>query len=679
MRSVFLFAILVFSGLSMPGQTQPQITCVDIVNEDFVEIRWLPADSPIAGYNVYMVGQNEPLNDVPVQDLFFSIEIPDVLLSSESFYVLAVAAPTQVPLDSASSIFLTLGNSGTLSIAELIWNEPLNPMPQDGKFILQRSIEDEPFQLIVDSIGSLEETYNDTLYGVCPEMEDDSVQVSYKLGFVYENCTSYFSNIATGQFKDLAAPPQPEVETILVDPLTGIVNMNWAASPVPDVAFYIMQRVRSDSVDIDPPLPPDSLQFSEGPFPDDGPYRRNVRAEDLCGNEISFNGIHSTIHLEVDYQRCSEIANLNWTPYEGWPLGVQSYDVKAYVDYDPDNPQPPILIVSLGANTLSFDYSVDLDVEYIFFIEANSVDDSKRSSTSNGVQINTAYPDQVSIFYLSSVSTNTQNQVEVTLYQPNSPDSTRYELFRAEEAGEFELIFSIDPPQGLDTIRFVDQEALADHNLYTYYWDAYDACNNLVGPSNEGSNILLKIRTPENNLENQLFWNDYIGWEQGVSSYEILRAEGDDELFLFDVTPDGVTDWFEDVEDLLFTTGKFCYQIQAIESPSSFGGQNVSTSNVSCVTREPLVWIPDAMVYGGFNDVFAPVLGFVDLETYRMEIYNKWGERIFETREIENGWDGTYKGNVVREDFYRYIISVEDGGGQPIIEEGRLYMIRSSN
>jgi gliding motility-associated-like protein len=85
------------------------------------------------------------------------------------------------------------------------------------------------------------------------------------------------------------------------------------------------------------------------------------------------------------------------------------------------------------------------------------------------------------------------------------------------------------------------------------------------------------------------------------------------------------------------------------------------------------------MVYNGFNDEFKPVIGFVDFESYRMEIYNKWGENLFETREIDRGWDGTYKGNVVPEDFYRYIISVKDGSGKPFIEEGRLYMIRNAD
>ena len=43
------------------------------------------------------------------------------------------------------------------------------------------------------------------------------------------------------------------------------------------------------------------------------------------------------------------------------------------------------------------------------------------------------------------------------------------------------------------------------------------------------------------------------------------------------------------------------------------------------------------------NDLFKPAYdGF--LETFRLTIYNRWGEKIFETTNANRGWDGTYKG-----------------------------------
>jgi gliding motility-associated-like protein len=35
-----------------------------------------------------------------------------------------------------------------------------------------------------------------------------------------------------------------------------------------------------------------------------------------------------------------------------------------------------------------------------------------------------------------------------------------------------------------------------------------------------------------------------------------------------------------------------------------------------------------------------------------MSIYNRWGEKVFETTNINEGWDGKYKGSVCMEGNY---------------------------
>lgn len=43
------------------------------------------------------------------------------------------------------------------------------------------------------------------------------------------------------------------------------------------------------------------------------------------------------------------------------------------------------------------------------------------------------------------------------------------------------------------------------------------------------------------------------------------------------------------------------------------------------------------------NDVFLPKGIGVDINSYSMSIFNRWGQCIFETSDIEEGWNGTYK------------------------------------
>ena len=52
----------------------------------------------------------------------------------------------------------------------------------------------------------------------------------------------------------------------------------------------------------------------------------------------------------------------------------------------------------------------------------------------------------------------------------------------------------------------------------------------------------------------------------------------------------------------------------------------------------------------GVNDVFMPV--GKSIASIRMVIHDRWGELLFETDDLEVGWDGTYRGELVKNDMY---------------------------
>lgn len=71
---------------------------------------------------------------------------------------------------------------------------------------------------------------------------------------------------------------------------------------------------------------------------------------------------------------------------------------------------------------------------------------------------------------------------------------------------------------------------------------------------------------------------------------------------------------------------------------------------------ESMLFIPNTITPNGngLNDVFYPYCS--EITTMHMQIYNRWGELIFETSDINTGWNGTYKGTTVQEDTYVYVI-----------------------
>jgi gliding motility-associated-like protein len=83
----------------------------------------------------------------------------------------------------------------------------------------------------------------------------------------------------------------------------------------------------------------------------------------------------------------------------------------------------------------------------------------------------------------------------------------------------------------------------------------------------------------------------------------------------------------------------------------------------------------DGYRYGnGRNDVFYPVTEGVI--AYKMQIYNRWGEMLFMTEDLNKGWTGYYKGKVCPPDVYIYKIDFKFIDGHEEMKFGDVTLIR---
>jgi gliding motility-associated-like protein len=67
------------------------------------------------------------------------------------------------------------------------------------------------------------------------------------------------------------------------------------------------------------------------------------------------------------------------------------------------------------------------------------------------------------------------------------------------------------------------------------------------------------------------------------------------------------------------------------------------------------------------NDVFK-AFG-MEINDFELIIYNRWGEKIFQTQDINLGWDGTYKGTVSPLGTYVWELEASDKYGKPLIKD----------
>ena len=70
------------------------------------------------------------------------------------------------------------------------------------------------------------------------------------------------------------------------------------------------------------------------------------------------------------------------------------------------------------------------------------------------------------------------------------------------------------------------------------------------------------------------------------------------------------------------------------------------------VFKEFYIYIPNAFIPDGdrFNEVFSG--SFIGVKEINIEIYNRWGQEVFSSTDINFEWDGTYKGRRVQNGTY---------------------------
>ncbi len=669
-----LVATIVYPTVSIVAQdSQPQVTCVSVNPDGSTIVSWIDLGTPAPGTE-YEVYRDQGFGFAPVETLSFPInQYNDPSAQANQgivkYFVIDASDNPDQATDTVQTIFLELPSTGSSSVAQLDWNFPFEPMPSEGEFIIERSQTPDPYVQLA-TLPFSEQTFRDTLYGLC-----DSTDFVYRITYANLSCTMFSQELGKA-FIDIDAPPTPNVETITVNPQNGDVSLFWDAIETPDLEQFVIQEVdliggSFVTVGVEGPGS-NSFEWNSGAGAF-GNITLAIRSEDSCDNEGSVLGTETTtIFTTVNYEECDTTAIITWTNYEGWDEGVEDYEIRAIVDNSND-----ILFASLSPDAFIHEVTVQPNTEYLFYVVANS-NGTQRPSSSNGVELITEYPEIIDFHYQSSVSVTETDQIEVRLLQDVNGVGTTYTLFRAENQGSFTPI-AFFSDTGDPEIVYLDTDVRPKQVIYSYFWQATDGCGRLIGDSNTSRNMVLLTRESAVGLFNQLLWSAYEGWDGELIEYKIWRSEGDEDTFQeFDVVDANEFFWEEDIEEFMMDEGRFCYRIQSIEGPNVYGQGATAFSNISCITREPLVWIPTAMVYQGVNNEFKPVLGFIDFSTYEMEIYNKWGEMLFKTNEADSGWDGTYNGQVVPEDYYRYIISFNDGGGKPFVEEGTMYMVRNA-
>ncbi|MCC7298507.1 MAG: gliding motility-associated C-terminal domain-containing protein, partial [Bacteroidia bacterium] len=231
-------------------------------------------------------------------------------------------------------------------------------------------------------------------------------------------------------------------------------------------------------------------------------------------------------------------------------------------------------------------------------------------------------------------------RVKISWERSLEQDFKDYELYRYPRGGapgKLPLAFTTDT-------FFVDSSFNVDLESNCYRIVVTDKCGHVSEMSNPGCNVVINgsaVGRPEYYFD--LNWQDYIGWKEGVSNWTLERQYNNYPWSVMNTTNASVL--LARDNQLDFDWGGYWYRVTASEYLKNCNRlPATSQSNWIYLYQPPELWVPNAYTPEGnnINDVWGTVPVFV--RNYSMKVYNRWGQKVWESTDKKRQWDGYVDG-----------------------------------
>lgn len=204
----------------------------------------------------------------------------------------------------------------------------------------------------------------------------------------------------------------------------------------------------------------------------------------------------------------------------------------------------------------------------------------------------------------------------------------------------------------------------------TYIWQDNSAASNYVVTipdlyavtvTYNGCNKSDSISITEKNLEKPFLGNDTT-----LCFGEMLSIKLQDSIYRY-LWQDGTTE----NRYLIDKSGIYALSISYASCTNS------DTINVDFEKCDCLVLIPDAFTPNndGRNDLFCPLID-CNIQDYSFMIYNRWGQKIFETTDPHEKWKGTYSDIPAETGVYYYVLKFINSRDKEYFHKGDITLIR---
>lgn len=292
-------------------------------------------------------------------------------------------------------------------------------------------------------------------------------------------------------------------------------------------------------------------------------------------------------------------------------------------------------------------------VNYIYYMVGYNICNKPYDA---GVRVNTTkeFNTPIDSTYMHYVTVVGNRNISVNWFRSKEEDFGSYDIFRADNIANVSQGYrKIKSVYDLTDTSYTDENVNVQEKSYCYRIGVNDKCGHVSRPSNEGCNIVLSGKA--GHLFFDVNWSPYRTWYGGVQDYQLYRRVDTGEMRPF-VNTSLLRVYHDDEMDLWW--GAYYYVVRGFEGFNhGLGYHATSLSNEIRLIQPPLVFVPNAFSPNGdgFNDVWGVSHAFV--KDFQMQVYNRWGEKVWQNDFKGNQWDGVTRGQLAMNDVFVWIVT----------------------
>lgn len=478
---------------------------------------------------------------------------------------------------------------------------------------------------------------------------------------------------------DETSPPISNIDSISVDPFSGVIWIGWSGNPASDISGYnIIQTLGASNIivgttsDTSFQIPSRSVS--------DSTYSFRVSAFDSCGLQAASPSGHTTMVLKGTMNDCEGKYLLKWSPYIGWSPGVAFY--KVFVNRNNTGFVEEIQVSGSETNAELSGFSAgDTVAVFIRALHLNN----RFTSSSNLTGITFPLVKRPRFNYLSNTTVVDNNSVLVRWVADTTAAISKFILLHGSDSNILDTLDTIDFISGQHAYSYNHNNKVDVMGVRHFYKVlVLDDCGNYTGSFTAIHSPILLKAGKRNDTSNALQWTPYLNWRNGIGYYYIYRGgefNGQYKWNLIGSAQPSDTEYVDPSPgDNIGNTG-LCYYIEAYENEGNFytyPEAMVSRSNISCEIQDFTAFFPNAInPYGYNNRTWVPRFTYINFEKSNITIYNRWGQVIKKIEDVRKGWDGkNEKGDFVMPDVYVYIALLQGVNKKKRTENGFIYFVR---